>query len=187
MNRQDPNTYWSGSVEREAQYLYVAFCELASAVFDYCEGVTMQSALAHELYRWERKGDTRQNWSGTVLYYSLVHTARLLVFLACGDFPTRHSSLGDCFNSERDPVRTAWLRGFLKDGGDHSNQVSTTVSFAELFEYWSSYRTADRQVVRNNIAHFGKLLAQAKELRNDNNYEALLIAHEYRHGLEHFK
>jgi hypothetical protein len=38
-----------------------------------------------------------------------------------------------------------------------------------LLEYWSSYRTADREVVRKNIAHFGKLLAQAKELRNDNN------------------
>jgi hypothetical protein len=42
MNQRDPNGYWSGSEAREAQHIYVAFCELASAVLDYCEGTTMR-------------------------------------------------------------------------------------------------------------------------------------------------
>ena len=33
-----PNIYWHDSQEHEAQYLYVAFCELASAMLDYSEG-----------------------------------------------------------------------------------------------------------------------------------------------------
>jgi hypothetical protein len=47
----------------------------------------------------------------------------------------------------------------------------------------SSRPDANREVVSEYLAHIGKLLAQAKNLRNDNNYEALLIAHEYRHDL----
>jgi hypothetical protein len=150
MNRHDPNSYWSGSQAREAQYLYVAFCELACAVFDYCEGARMQSPLSDESHLWEWRGGTRQSWAGTVLYYSLVHTARLLVFLACGDFPTAHALLGHCFDPVKDSVSTTWLRGFLRDGGDNNNQVSMRVSFAKLLEYWSSHATADCEDVRKN-------------------------------------
>ena len=183
MNQRDPNGYWSGSEAREAQYIYVAFCELASAILDYCEGTTMRQPLSPDSHSWERKGYTRQNWGGTILYYSLVHTARLLVFLSCGDFPTSHNSLLKCFNPLEKPVSTDWLKKFLSVDDDNTKQSCKNVSFGELVEYWSSRPNANRDVVSEYLAHLGKLLAQAKNLRNDNNYEALLIAHEYRHDL----
>jgi hypothetical protein len=140
MNQRDPNGYWSGSEVREAQYIYVAFCELASAVLDYCEGTTMRQPLSPDSY-------TRQNWGGTILYYSLVHTARLLVFLSCGDFPTRHDSLLKCFNPLEKPVSTDWLKKFLSVGGDNTKQSAKKVSFGELLEFWSSRPNANREVV----------------------------------------
>jgi hypothetical protein len=180
-----PNIYWHDSQEREAQYLYVAFCELASAMLDYCEGATMRLSPSDELHHCGRSRDaayyTRQNWAGTVLYYSLVHTARLLVFLACGDFPKAHGPLGLCFDdTKKKPLSTDWLRGFLGEDIDKSNRVSTEVSFANLLEYWS-VPNSDRDVVPENLARFGKLLAKGKKRREENNYEALLVAHEYRH------
>lgn len=179
-----PTIYWHDSQEREAQYLYVAFCELASAMLDYCEGATMRLPPSDELHHWGRSRDaayyTRQNWAGTVLYYSLVHTARLLVFLACGDFPKGHSPLGLCFDPAKKPVSTDWLAGFLGEDTDKRNKTSTRVSFANLLEYWS-VPNLDRDVVPEKLARFGKLLAKGKKLREENNYEALLVAHEYRH------
>jgi hypothetical protein len=179
----DPNSYWHDSREREAQYLYVAFCELASAVLDYCEGATMRSAPCHDLHHRERRRDaayyTRQNWAGTVLYYSLVHTARLLVFLACGDFPKGHGQLGQCFDPAGQPAPATWLGGLLDENAQKKKR-SRTVSFANLREFWSA-PNSDHDVVSEKLARFGKLLAEGKKLREENNYEALLVAHEYRH------
>ena len=81
------------------------------------------------------------------------------------------------------PVGTDWLNKYLKVAGESTEQFSAKVSSAMLLEYWSPRLIADRDTVCKNLAHFGKLLAQARELRRENNYEALLIAHEYRHDL----
>jgi hypothetical protein len=63
------------------------------------------------------------------------------------------------------------LKRFLSAGGGDTKQSSKKVGFGELLEYWSSRPNANREVVSEYLAHLGKLLAQAKNLRNDNNYE----------------
>jgi hypothetical protein len=49
---------------------------------------------------------------------------------------------------------------------------------AALEVFWTNVGVAD---AANVLLSIGSALRSAKELRNDNNYESLLIAHEYRH------
>jgi hypothetical protein len=173
LSRQESNEYWSQTPVRTSQRLYVAFCELASASLDYSEGV--RNRLGAE------PKDERSNWASTALYYSLVHSARLLVFLPFGDFPTRHDYLADCFQRDADrSVRTAWLNGFLHVRRElRHRRYSTEVTPANLYGYWR--QTIQGQPGEVFLEWLGSLLSQAKALRNENNYEALLIAHEFNH------
>src|SRR5258708_25963353 len=95
-SHQEANEYWSQGPDQTSQRLYVAFCELASAALDYSEGVKTRFEI--------ESNDERSNWASTALYYSIVHSARLLVFLPIGDFPTRHDHLANCF--QRDVERS---------------------------------------------------------------------------------
>jgi len=171
---RESNEYWRQSAEHSSQRLYVAFCELASAALDYSEGVS------------NRPNNERSNWASTALYYSIVHSARLLVFLPLGDFPTAHNKLSDCFRRDGERyARTDWLNAFLRvatprvAGDLLLSRFSTEVIPPTLYEYWE--QMVETEPAESFLEWLASLLVQAKALRNENNYEALLIAHEFHH------
>lgn len=167
----EPVDYWNSTQARKAQRLYVSFCELAAAALDYAEGLSLLRRDAR------RPGATRLNWAGTALYYSLVHSARFLIFTVVGDFPIQHKKLADAFSKScSGMVSTNWLRRFAQNS---TVCYTTNVVFDEVVEYWAT--GASKQGVAELFEWFAQALSKAKELRNENNYEALLIAHEYKH------
>lgn len=175
-SHQEASEYWSQGPDQTSQRLYVAFCELASAALDYSEGVKTRFEI--------ESNDERSNWASTALYYSIVHSARLLVFLPIGDFPTRHDHLANCFQRDVErSVRTTWLEAFLRVSASRFRQnirhrrYYTEVEPANLYGYWT--RTIQSEPAEVFLEWLGSLLGQARALRNENNYEALLIAHEF--------
>ena len=73
------------------------------------------------------------NWSATSSYYSTVHCGRLLCFVACGDFPTKHKMLRELFleqrvgsNRPRQPIpfEFNWLKGFSRGQYDLDEPAS---------------------------------------------------------------
>lgn len=173
--------YWRTSPELLAQRFYVAFCLLMSSVQD--------SILGQK-----ERASKNFNWSATCSYYCLVHAGRLLCFLALGDFPTPHAKLrhvlASCPQPQSNPRRRQhgypfdWLNGFATLGGGRSTQVpsnedGTAVEFRQIIAaYLNHVQVTD---VERRLTKLGAFLAAASPLRNDSNYEALLIAHEYRH------
>ena len=154
-----PNEYWENNERNRDQKFYTAFCILVSACSDYATGATLQR-------------DNKLNWACTALYYSLVHAARLISFVETGDFPTSHSELSKLFSGGefvRKP-RDTWVKrtlqpfareqGFQVEAADHFNLISVPDGIRK---------------------YMGDKLEIARKLRNDANYEGLLISHEYNH------
>jgi hypothetical protein len=83
-------------------------------------------------------------------------------------------------------VRTTWLEAFLRVSTSRFRQnirhrwYYTEVEPANLYGYWT--RTIQSEPAEVFLEWLGSLLGQARALRNENNYEALLIAHEFNHG-----
>ncbi len=169
----DPNEYWRRDQGAKSQRLYVGFCEFASAALDWATG--------QDLLLRGRDNHTRLNWASTALYYSLVHAVRLVVFLPMGDFPMRHKPLACCLSFEG--AKTDWLKNFAprvseSSAGPQSEYSARVVRF-DLESYWS--RAVGRTDIEASLKWLGSILNEARALRNENNYEALLIAHEYQH------
>ena len=184
MERDDLGSirFWRESEQRAAQRFYVAFCLFVSAVQDAFLGL--------------RERETGNlNWSGTCSYYSLVHGGRFLAFLAFGDLPMQHRDLADLFDTEagiraRSHYETNgypfdWLRKFVgqsaaPDADTEPNQqwVRENATHDVVIRYLQTIGVDDAEA---RVRQFGRMLGLAKPLRNDTNYEALLIAHEYRH------
>jgi hypothetical protein len=175
--------YWQDPPEHTAQRFYIAFCLLMASVQDSILGLK------------ERASDNH-NWSAMCSYYSLVHAGRLLSFLALGDYPTHHAVLPNVFrfcadrpaNPDRNPSRFPfdWLDRFAaRTGGRQPTGGPNTprpLARGDAFNLVAGYLTqvgvADAP---NRLQHLGTVIETARRLRNDSNYEALLIAHEYRH------
>jgi hypothetical protein len=87
--------YWQENQERTLQMSDVALCLLMAAI---------QDAVLGEVNRRFRN----LNWSATISYYSLVHSGRLVVFSALGDYPMSHDSLRRLLRGEG--VRLDWLQ-----------------------------------------------------------------------------
>lgn len=174
--------FWSQSEATTAQRFYISFSLLVAAVQDCFLG------------RYERQR-SNLNWSATCSYYGLVHAGRLFTFLALGDFPTQHNVLRLLFSNDRpnENVRRPrkrfvfdWLENFADSTDQPSSQNPAAETppmnygqcFGAIVDYYTtmSVSEADKRLLR-----FGNVLKLAAELRNDSNYEALLIAHEYRH------
>jgi hypothetical protein len=180
-NRDDlpSNIYWRRSEAFVVQRFYVAFCLFMSSVQD-----TFLSMMERE----------RQNlnWSATCSYYGLVHGGRLLCFLSFGDFPTKHSDLREVFftasQAREISCQLDWLSKFDREVAHRARSVpalhkykATRSAFRSgILSYLNqlSIPDADAQLHR-----FGAILGNAAPLRNDSNYEALLIAHEFRHSM----
>src|SRR5207244_4019820 len=103
--------YWRVCEARKARRVYISFCLLTSSIQDALLGCKERDA-------------SNLNWSSTCSFYSLVHTGRLLCFLALGDFPTRHQGLRnllsttastDFKNQRDDGFPFDWLRKFTRD------------------------------------------------------------------------
>ena len=149
-----PNEYWKHDDASRDQEFYTAFCILASACSDYAVGA-------------ELKLRKKLNWACTVLYYSLVHAARLICFVETGDFPRGHKELRELFERGSRRLRGSWVRRKLQPV---DSRVEPITDFR-----------LERLLPEDNRRHWGEILTKAAELRDDANYEGLLISHEYSH------
>ncbi len=176
------NQYWAQSTEKTqspekiAQKFYVTLCLFISAASDFAVGLDLRD-------------DNKLNWSVTASYYSIVHSTRMIVFSAVGDYPTRHATISDLFSGmsrrgapeQQQAVTPDWLNQFDRVGLRHYNHVGHRARFTldELSDYYReelNFHDSDKY-----FRAIGNILKNAKELRNDSNYESLLIAHEYHH------
>lgn len=168
------NTYWRESSERVSQHWYVSFCLLMFAVQDYLTGVFL-------------KQSGNINWAVTCHYYSMVHTGRLLSFITVGDFPTRHGALRSLFpfprnrhcSGESNPISFDWLKGLTKDTCPRTYVYVDVTDFRE--ELQTIFQSEQSEVIDGNIKTFGAAFCALGKLRNESNYESLLIAHEKHH------
>jgi hypothetical protein len=157
--------YWLQNDETIAQKFYISLCLLISAASDL--------AVALQL-----RDSNKLNWSATAGYYSMVHGSRLILFMGCGDFPTRHEGLVDFFSDGHD-LQFNWFRNYDKAHSQNSNRNRSPIGIGELSTYYSS--ALNLQGTQQQFAKIGRILLKAKNLRNDSNYEALIMAHEHQH------
>jgi len=177
INRDDfpPIVFWRSEPGRIAQHFYISFCLLMSSIQDTFLGLLQR----------ERNN---LNWSATCSYYGLVHAGRLLTFIPAGDFPTAHSRLRKLLTlpnpRTEGGLRLDWLRSFTREATWYPSYTGTPeYSHSELYELISSYLLACHVYeAETRFQHFASILNTAAPLRNDSNYEALLIAHEHDHA-----
>lgn len=167
------NRFWNRNDKTTAQKLYIALCLYTSAASDFAVGFDL-------------KESGKLNWSTTASYYSLFHSARLIIFLALGDYPKGHKDIQLLFTSEASESNNrafscSWLKTMKKDPSisDFDSEQSEKFTFNQIITYYKNIlKFTDSYLLFNSM---GKILNNAKDLRNDSNYEALLIAHEYDH------
>ena len=179
---QASRQFWAQSEATRAQRFYISFCLLVAAVQDTFLG------------RYERQR-SNLNWSATCSYYGLVHAGRLFTFLALGDYPTGHRELSLLHlndKSTQKPRRLGksfvfdWLQKFTEStaqAGSHNPPAEVPAMNYEqcldaMVDYYSAIGLSE---ARKRLLRFGQIIKMAADLRNDSNYQALLIAHEYRH------
>lgn len=164
--------YWDDN--HQPQRFYVGFCLLMSGI---------QDAL---LGRKEQE-EKNLNWAATCSYFSLVHTGRLLVFLAIGDYPTEHRELRELIQGSRGKgdKNKWWLNNFVQDATLIASSLSVQAGACDRSDL---IKCLDDYLARIGVSHsserrvrFSKILNAASRLRTESNYEALLIANEYNH------
>lgn len=170
--------YWRITRQRLAQRFYIALCLLVASVQDGFLGSR------------ERRGGNL-NWSATISYYSLVHTGRLLLFLSVGDFPRSHDRLKRFLEGRSQETASAgrypfdWLMRFSRESGavfarpEDEGPLGWHL-FPIVSEYLYELMGPDAP---QRLERLGQVFVRAKGLRNDANYEALLIAHEQQHRI----
>ncbi|MEA5516143.1 hypothetical protein [Nodularia sp. UHCC 0506] len=166
------NQFWYQSDERQAQKLYVALCLYISAASDFAVGIDL-------------KNNDKLNWSTTASYYSILHSARLIIFLAVGDYPQQngHEDIRNLFRGQNRSGNTNlfsgnWLKKLARNAGFQSSPEDK-FTLAQLCSYYKDclqFPNSDRL-----FPTIGKILKDAKTLRNNSNYDALLMAHEWHH------
>jgi len=159
--------YWLDSPFLRAQKQYVSLCLLLASLQDAVLGIA-------ELDR------QNLNWSATISYFSLVHAGRLVSFVAFGSYPMQHSSLRGLFAGRTATLN--WLGIHLGfDDGQHWSRPSVGSGDVEReVARLDELGVADAP---SRWQRYGEVLESAAKLRNDSNYEALLIAHEFGHEL----
>lgn len=167
-----PEEYRNQDVRHQDQKFYTAFCLLGSACNDYAVGVDLRR-------------EQKLNWAATALYYSLVHCGRLACFVAKGDFPTGHEQLKQLFETEVVELRQngqSWIGHFRRHLGSGASAIQPQLHFRQddLLTYFAN-TGEDANNLRATFSRWGQLLSKAKKLREDSNYEGLLISHEHNH------
>lgn len=165
------NKYWSQSPDKIAQKFYTTLCLYTSASLDFGVGIDL-------------KDRDILNWSVTASYYSILHSARMIVFAAVGDYMMNHTKISDFF-SPNNPVNrenkyyTNWLKKFKKDFDKHIDGEKAEFTLDEFCNYYKDELYLEEPF--ETFRCIGYILRNAKDLRNNTNYEPLLIAHEYKH------
>jgi hypothetical protein len=172
------HAYWRESDARVKQLWYVSFCLMMSSVQDRLTGLALQES-------------GNLNWATTAFYYSGVHAGRLVCFVCTGDYPTSHTTLAALLAPTQAPrtPRPArpfyfdWLDKFTRYVGTSPVGAAGPVAPSPRPDRDAIVRAIDTNLpgVRPAFDRFAPLLATFKNLRNDCNYEALLIAHEVNH------
>jgi hypothetical protein len=127
----------------------------------------------HDRLVGRRLGDSYPNWSAICAYYSTVHALRLVWFVLYGSFPKSHAPLGEAMAGERSIVAN-WSHGELSPG---SVRLSAEALKGAIREGLGDGELADR------VEAVGRVFGNAVKLREDSNYESLVLAHQYRHGI----
>ncbi len=155
---------------RVARFWYIAFCLLISSIHDRATGRRLTS-------------EGRKSWAATSSYYSALHCGRLLCFLTVGTYPCGHTELAK-FLSDGNRGSFNWphackpfkplLREAFGFGHDPISVVDST--------FWGKFAHGIC-CSREQVERFGKSLNILRTLREDTNYEALLICHQHDHPL----
>ncbi len=176
--RDWPSTaYWRESDTRIKQFWYVSFCLMMSSAQDRLTGIALRE-------------NGNLNWATTAFYYSAVHAGRLVCFVCCGDYPTGHAELANLLAPMPTPQRPPrrfhfdWLDRFRRYVG--ANQIAPAQNpQAPQTDHDALVAAIDATLpnLRAAFDRFALLPAKFKNLRNDCNYEALLVAHERNHHI----
>lgn len=155
------------SEERLGQRIYIASCLLWSAL--------------HDRYIGRLLKERHPNWSAVSNYYSMVHALRLFWFLLYGSYPTRHADMGHGFDpNARSGARPDWFESQMRGRMPSTQRPSIKfTAFEELLKV--ALRIPN---LAERLSDVGHVFSTAKELRNDSNYESLILAHQYHHTPE---
>lgn len=151
-------SYWRVDEQRLGERIYILACLLWTSLHDYC--------LA------KRFSNQFPNWSAICSYYSMVHALRFFWFLSYGSYPTGHAQMAKSLRADERGAAADW----------RSVQRSCTRIKAEAFECWLSERLANESLSKTLLS-VGNAFDQARQLRTDSNYESLILAHQYYHGV----
>lgn len=146
------------SEQRLGERIYISACLLWTAIHD--------RHLAHRLLH------QSPNWSAVCHYYSIVHCLRLFWFLLYGSYPKGHAELAKGLQSGTRGATGNWSNDQLRPG---EGSVSSA-SFQTLLRY-----RLNSQTLSDHVPLVGTMFEQARVLRNDSNYESLILAHQYFH------
>src|SRR5262249_17130442 len=119
----------------------------------------------------QRQTDT-PNWSAIAAYYSMVHALRLVWFVLYGSYPTGHRPMADAL-SGRSGERANW--GPEEGVPEGTARVTFPALQSAIVEGFGCPALADR------LKAVGSVFGAAIDLREDSNYESLILAHQYFH------
>jgi len=146
--------------KRLGERVYICACLLWTALHDRRLG--------------QRLLQQHPNWSAVCNYYSMVHGLRLLWFLIYGSYPTGHAQLAQGLRG-RHGAKANWEMDRLPEG---SKRLSVVAFQSLLRQEFNAPMLAD------HVSLLGDMFESARILRNDSNYESLILAHQYFHGAE---
>jgi hypothetical protein len=158
-----PINYWrwddanvQQSEERLGQHIYICSCLLWTS--------------HHDRYLGRLLSDHHPNWSAVCNYYSMVHSLRLLWFLIYGSYPTRHEQMATSFLRTYHPsVKHDWL------GKEPMPEITSRALIGFIRD------KLERPQLADDLPLVGRMFDEARKLRNDSNYESLILAHQYSH------
>lgn len=160
--------HWLQPETRVKQFWYVSFCLMMSSAQDRLTGIALRAS-------------GNLNWATTAFYYSAVHAGRLICFVHFGDFPVSHDKIARLVAGEdEEGIQLNWLKTFVKYAANQNAQFAVTNVTPVQFRCAMDTRMS---CLRREFDRFAPLLLRFKNLRNDCNYEALLVAHEKNHHL----
>lgn len=113
------------------------------------------------------------NWSAVCNYYSMVHCLRLFWFMLYGSYSTGHNSLARGLQSGGRGARADWSNDLLRRGETNLTSASFQAVLRDEFQDGA---------IADKVPLIGAMFERARVLRNDSNYESLILAHQYFHG-----
>jgi hypothetical protein len=146
------------SEQRLGERMYTTACLLWTALHDHYVGTQL-----NERY---------PNWSAVAHYYSMVHALRLLWFVLYGSFPTGHSAMAKALTGASS-ARADWGPDTIPARDEA--RISLAALQGAIGDGLGKPRLGGR------LAGIGGAFAAAIKLREDSNYESLILAHQYFH------